>query len=379
MASLSLGGVTIDCSVEPPRNVLANRPHVHGRKFRITDDIHVGTNGLELDQEAATRSEIPARTLQTVRRIQRHSAGSILSVDKQSGPSSSGQFANVLSASLVRPTGIKVKVCCKALTTICPDKQTDIAKELKTLLYIGFEHPNICSAIDMMFDGDRVLVVFLSLDITIHDMCENLEGTLDARARFRVIFLLLNALRYLHNTLKLLHRDVTGKNVMVLKDGGVKLIDMGSAQNVPAQNVPDVVPLSPSTTLSHVPPPLPHFRWEDVRNLDTDGGPFLTFQDKMLDDVCGALLALEQISDFDIDATQPRAELDLTFTSTHDFLKKLCVFYLHKDSTIPGSEDLYQIMREKVQEDPARIYYKGWSSDIQACLRAKASRSSSKR
>ena len=375
MASLSLRKVTINCSVEPPPNVLADTPRVCGDTFHITNGIHVGTNGLVLDQTAATRSGVPAQILHTVRRIQRQSAGSILSVDQQSGPSGSGRFANVLSASLKRPTGITVKVCCKVLTTLCPNKQNDIAKELNTLLYIGFGHPNIYSAIDMQFDGDRVLVVFPSLDITIHDMCENLEGTLDARARFRVIFLLLNALRYLHNTLKLLHRDVTGKNVMVWDNGGVMLIDMGSAQNVP-----DVVPLSPSTTPSHVPPPLPDFCWADLFKSDTDRSPFLTFRtDKKFDDVCGALLVLEKMSDFAVDATQPPAQLDLTFTSTHDFLEKLCVFYLHKDSTIPDSEELYQTMRVKVQEDPTRIYYPGWSSDIRKCLSAKACKSSIQR
>lgn len=373
MASLLLGGVTIDCSVEPPRNVLANRPHVHGGRFHITDGVHVGTNGLELYQELATRSGMDSRILHTVHRIRDQSAGSKLSLDKRSGPSGSGQFANVVSGSLEKSTGIPVKVCCKLLTTICPEKQARIAKELSTLLYIGFGHPNICSAIDMKFDADCVVVVFPSLDITIEDMCNNLQGTWDARARFRIIFFLLSALRYLHNTLNLVHRDVTVRNAMLSRKGNVKLIDFGSAKTIQRH-----APLFSRTAQSSVPPPPPEFCWEHVTDPDTDGSLFLTFQPlKEKDDVNGALIILQKMSNFVVDAKRPRAELDLTFTSTHNFLEKLCVFYLHKDSTIPDSEVLYHIMCEKVRQDPTRIYYRGWSSDIEACLRAKACKSSS--
>jgi serine/threonine protein kinase len=306
--------------------------------------------------------------------MQEQNAGAELFIDERSGPSGSGRFANVVSGWLHKPPRMSVKVSCKLLTTICPMKQTEIAKELNTLLYIGFEHPNICSAMDIKFDPDRVVVVFPSLDITIQDMWKNLQGILDARARFRVIFLLLDALRYLHNTLNLVHRDVKAGNVMLTREDNVQLIDFGSAQSIK----PDV-PLFSSTAQSCVPPPAPAFCWDDVSaNPGTDNSPFLVFDaDKKKDDVCGALQLLQQISGFVVNQTQPPADLDLTFTSTHDFLKNLCVYYLHKDRTIPGSEELYQIMWEKVQEDPTRIDYPSWSSDIQACLRAKACKSSS--
>ena len=370
MASLSLRRVTIDCSVEPVPNVLAYTPHVHNNIFHVKEGIHVGANGPVVDQTVAMRSGVNSRILHTVYRIRVQSAGSILSINKRSGPSGSGQFANVVSGSLLKPTGDIVNVCCKLLTTtICPKKQARIAKELSTLLYLGFGHPNICSAIDMKLHADCVVVVFPSLDITIEDMCNNLEGTLDARARFRVIFLLLNALRYLHKRLRLLHRDVAPRNVMLSGNCGVKLIDFGSAQRNPRD-----VPLFSSTTLSPVPPPPPAFSWKALdANPDTDGSDCLTFTgNKEDDDVCGALMVLKQISNIVVDTKQPRPELDLTFTSTDRFLQNRCVFYLHRDSTIPDSEELYQIMREKVQQDPTSIYDPCLSSNIRACLSKKA-------
>jgi serine/threonine protein kinase len=376
MASLRVSRITIDCPERPQSNVLA-RPLVHNGKFHIGGGVYVDEWGIEVDQQVATHSVLDPRILHTVDHIREQSADSILSIDKGSGPIGSGEFANVVSGSLVKRTGITVKVCGKLLTTICPKKQIRIAEELSTLLYIGFGHPNICSLIHMQLDADCVVVIFRSLDITIEDMCNNLEGTLDARARFRVMFFLFNALRYLHNTLYLVHRDVHAGNVMLAMEGEVvQLIDFGSAKSIE----PDA-PLFSSTAPSFVLPPPPAFRWEDVTNLDTDGSLCSTFVPnyKEADDVCGALQLSQQMSNRVVDATQPPAQLDLTFTSVDAFLNDVCVFYLHTDGAIPGSEELYQTMCRIVEEDPARIEYSGWSSDIKACLCAKACKSSSKR
>jgi serine/threonine protein kinase len=376
MASLRVSPITIDCPERPQSNVLA-RPLVHNGKFHIGGGVYVDEWGIEVDQQVATHSVLDPRILHTVDHIREQSADSILSIDKGSGPIGSGEFANVVSGSLVKRTGITVKVCGKLLTTICPKKQIRIAEELSTLLYIGFGHPNICSLIDIKLHPDCVVVIFRSLDITIEDMCNNLEGTLDARARFRIMLFLFNALRYLHNTLYLVHRDVKAGNVMLSLEGKVKLIDFGSAKRI-ERNVPFFSTTAPSLVL----PPPPAFCWQKFSaDPDTDGSPFLTFVPnyKEADDVCGALQLSQQMSNRVVDATQPPAQLDLTFTSVDAFLNHVCKFYLHTDGAIPGSEELYQTMCKIVEEDPARIEYSGWSSDIKACLCAKACKSSSKR
>jgi serine/threonine protein kinase len=386
MASLPVSPITIHCSERPQSNVLA-RPLVHNGKFHIGGGVYVDQSGLKVDQQEATRSGVHRRILHTVDRILEQSAGSVLTLDKHSGPSGSGQFANVVPGSLVEPNGNTVKVCGKILTTICLRKQIRIAEELSMHLYIGLGHPHICAAIDMKLGEDCVVVIFPSLDITIEDMCNNLEGTLDARARFRVMFFLFNALRYLHNTLYLVHRDVKADNVMLSKEGDVKVIDLGSAKRIKQDASAKSIKRDTSAKSieldapSFVLPPPPAFRWEDLEtNPDTDANPSSTFQDNFkADDVCGALQLVKRMSNLFFDATQPPVQLNLTFTSVDAFPRDVCMFYLQTGRTMPDSEELYQTMWKIVEEDPKRIQYSGWSSDIVACLAKKARKSSSQR
>lgn len=376
MASRLSTRVTIDCDVHfLAPNVLAEEPRVPNNTFLIAQGIGVDSSGLVLDEKKAMCSGVDPLVLENANCIQEQSAGTTLCLDERSSPSGSGRFAKVVPGCLKKPTGVSVPVSCKILRIICPSKRTGIAKELQTLLKIGCKHANICPALNIQFHLNRVVVVFPRLDITIHDMCENFKGTLDARARFRVVFFLVKALRFLHNTLNLVHRDVTASNVMLLEEiskENVQLIDFGCAQSI------EPVAFS-STAESLVPPALPAFCWGDVSaHPDTDGSPFSTFSDdKTKDDVCALLLLLQWISDFVVDTTQRPARLDLTCTSADSFLEKLCVYYLHKDVTIPGSEELYRIMRERVEKDPQCIEYPGWSLVIEACLAAKARKASS--
>lgn len=384
MESRRVSRITIDCSEQLQSNVLAEIPPVHDGKFHIEKGVYFDQCGMKVNKQVATCSGVHPRILHTVDCIQEHSAGSTLTLNERSRPSGSGQFANVVSGRLVKRTGKTVNVCGKILTTICPQKQTRIAEELSTHLYIGWGHPNISVAIDMKLGTGYVVVIFRSLDITIEDMCNNLEGTLDACARFRVIFFLFNALRYLHDTLYLVHRDVKADNVMLSREGKVELIDFGSAkrieQHASAKSIERDAPLFSSTAPSSVLPPPPAFCWEDIARLDTDASRSSTFEcDFKADDVCGALQLSKQMGNLVFDATKPPALLDLTFRSVDAFLEDVCVFYLHTDRTMPGSEELYQTMLEIVEEDPARIQYSGWSSDIERCLHAKACKSSSQR
>lgn len=360
---LSLKAVKIDVCKLPP--VLEPDSLPIGRTFPIWPGVDVGEDGVEVDESKAEKAGVDHRTRHGAHQIQLRnpSLKNLSPSDKLIGWGSGG---NVVSAKLESKD-----VVCKRLNVKDAKKQTPAQNELRMHLLVASDpvHPHICAATHMRYDSSGIVtIVMRRLDISIKDMCEHCESRLDLRGVLLIVLSLVDALHYMHDTLEIVHRDVTPSNVFLSYDENkVQLIDFGSAQ------LYSVLPQSAQ---------LVHGKSLDPYSLplyapDTDKNKFGTFQNKRLDDISGLLSILELIYSCKVASTMPT--LDDKCANIHTFLVSISAAYKDTECEIPTSAALYAKTGQFVNEDITRIDYPGWTSYLQACLRAKACKSSSQR
>lgn len=102
-------------------------------------------------------------------------------------------------------------------------------REIKLLQTL--RHPNIVSLIEMMVEKSQVYMVFEYLDhdlsgILLHPTLKFSEG--NVKYLFRQI---VDGLAYMHSR-GILHRDIKGSNILLGKDGVVKIADLGLARSI---------------------------------------------------------------------------------------------------------------------------------------------------
>lgn len=92
------------------------------------------------------------------------------------------------------------------------------------------EHPNIVRAYDIVTDGTTSFVVYELVDgISLGDRVRT-QGPFQEATAVRLVAQLVQALEYAHAR-KVIHRDIKPDNVLLLKDGRVKLTDFGLAKD----------------------------------------------------------------------------------------------------------------------------------------------------
>jgi len=150
-----------------------------------------------------------------------------------------------------RPGSAGVPIRC-VLKTILPEHSTEEKYRERILdearIVAQLRHPNICSVIDVGRAGDRLYLAM--------EWVEGLDsGELMRRVRGRrtevplrhVLFVLRETLQGLHHAhtatsiegepLCIVHRDVTPGNILLSRDGAVKLADFGVAMGTVAQRI----------------------------------------------------------------------------------------------------------------------------------------------
>lgn len=103
-------------------------------------------------------------------------------------------------------------------------------QEAKTLARF-YEEPGIVSVHDFFEENNTAYIVMEYLDgITLKRFVEA-KGKIPPDSIFRVIRPLINALEKVH-TQGVVHRDISPDNIMVLRNGSLKLLDFGAAREV---------------------------------------------------------------------------------------------------------------------------------------------------
>ncbi|MES1919025.1 cyclin-dependent protein serine/threonine kinase activity [Bonamia ostreae] len=106
-------------------------------------------------------------------------------------------------------------------------------REIKMLKAI--RHPNIISLLDVIpvHTGGRrpdFHLIFEYLDHDLAGLMASGEVVLQEQHVKHCLYELLRGLEYLHNRCKLIHRDVKLSNILVGKDGSIKIADFGLAR-----------------------------------------------------------------------------------------------------------------------------------------------------
>ncbi len=103
-----------------------------------------------------------------------------------------------------------------------------ILRELNALNIL--RHKNIVNMIGFMHDfSEQTTRIFLELmDCTLHVYIK--KHTLDAKKKKALITDLMSGLEFMHRN-KIMHRDLSSANILISKDGILKISDLGSAIN----------------------------------------------------------------------------------------------------------------------------------------------------
>ena len=107
------------------------------------------------------------------------------------------------------------------------------------------EHPNIARLFDggLSESGEPYLVMEYVDGARLDDYCE--QQSLPLAARLRLFLALCSAVESAHRNL-ILHRDIKPGNVLVTREGTLKLVDFGTARRMDADALETMAPLTPS-------------------------------------------------------------------------------------------------------------------------------------
>ncbi len=136
--------------------------------------------------------------------------------------------------------------------SVSPDAFADFAKEIK--LTSAVAHPNIVAFVGVvvkdeqlwlvteLMDSDLLrcvrvcLCVWMSLRLCLMRTCISVMTQLDAPSKLRITLDVAKAMAYLHSfSPPVLHRDLKPGNVLISRDGRVKLADFGVSRLMPTQ------------------------------------------------------------------------------------------------------------------------------------------------
>ncbi len=106
----------------------------------------------------------------------------------------------------------------------------------ESLAVAMLSHPNIMAVYDVSKSGDPDYIVMELLDgITLKQYMQQKGGVLTWQEALHFITQIMKALRHAHSR-GIIHRDIKPQNIMVLRDGSIKVADFGIARFTASQN-----------------------------------------------------------------------------------------------------------------------------------------------
>lgn len=121
-------------------------------------------------------------------------------------------------------TEVAVKVIAKA-DVQDPAEQTRLVREIE--IHRKLDHPNIIKIIDVCVTLlHHFIIMEYAAGVTLLDKLIEVKKFTEVEAK-RYFSQLVSAVSYLHNTLKIAHRDLKLENIMLDENDVIKLIDFG--------------------------------------------------------------------------------------------------------------------------------------------------------
>lgn len=166
-------------------------------------------------------------------------------------------------------------------------------------------NPNIVSVYEFFYENNTAYFAMEFLEgITLKSYVGE-KGVLSPSQALYIFYEVSNALMIAHSA-NILHRDISPDNIMLCRDGGVKLIDFGAARQVLADN-----PKSMSVILKEGFAPLEQYQkrgkqgpWTDIYSLGAT--VYYSLTKDFLDD---PMTRLEDDSDFELNKYEIEAQL----------------------------------------------------------------------
>jgi serine/threonine protein kinase len=143
-------------------------------------------------------------------------------------------LAESLSSGLLRKL-VVVKVLNQELAAD-PEMRRSFIREAE--ISSRLNHPNIGNVTEVFEQGTTAMMVMQYLEgLTLSEIASRLKGAIPLKLHLNILSQVLGALHYFHElkdtngaSLETVHRDVSPDNVMVLHEGGVKVVDFGVAK-----------------------------------------------------------------------------------------------------------------------------------------------------
>jgi serine/threonine protein kinase len=122
--------------------------------------------------------------------------------------------------------------------------KNDYLREMSNLL--NLKHPNIIKLLDIYLEP-KIKLVFEKLDTNLYSYISTSKLSIDLIQSYA--YQLLRAVNYCHDN-NILHRDIKTKNIVIDKEGILKLIDFGSSIIIDEDYITESLPLTcPIVTL----------------------------------------------------------------------------------------------------------------------------------
>ena len=148
-----------------------------------------------------------------------------------------GGMAEIFKAQYLGESGFSKDVCIKRLLPVWSDNPLFInmlIDEAKALVHLS--HPNIVQVFELGRDGKSFYISMELIDgVDLKKLfLETTAGgePLPLKFTFYIIAEVLKALRFAHQKINLVHRDISPQNILLSFDGQVKVADFGIAKGI---------------------------------------------------------------------------------------------------------------------------------------------------
>ena len=145
-----------------------------------------------------------------------------------------GGMAHIWSGWRILPDGVRQRIAIKRMPKRLLDNPKALARfNHEASLYLTLSHENIVRIFDYIEKDGELWIIMERIDgLTVGELAEH--RPLPDTVLRTILGGMVDALTYIHQR-NILHRDISHNNVMITRDGTVKLLDFGLARSPGSQ------------------------------------------------------------------------------------------------------------------------------------------------